>query len=393
VEGRGAGNATVGRGSVTPDRILQTAGLMRSPGGRHVVFESNLEDRASALGNATDGVEEEEESMAGDPFSPPLPPPPSFSPNSSSGAADESEDSALLDDPVVGESDYSRVAKSLCESTTGEYARFIKNLGAAQVPWPKMPFKNTNAVCSPSNAELTAKRQETDDYLRDFSTKTNVDVSQCGRTIVNMSGEGSLCGYRAILSQVDPECSGAALAHPSQGGTKSMLESTIRKICALRLAIVVGKAKEGCWTRSEARSKMEIALEGGIRLEPLDTGSITHIAQMLGRNIAVVSDHGMRSRPGWGDSGEPTRGASLEMNYRDGTWEHFNDLRSDDTPPEGRSSEGSVRKAREKQQVLVGVLKDPNAIVLYHVHGNHYRAVQRQQLPVSRPAKGTKKGK
>jgi hypothetical protein len=89
----------------------------------------------------------------------------------------------------------------------------IKNL-----PFPQLLFASQDPIVSGKTIkEMQNKNPEASGYLEDFLVQTGVDPQVCGRVVVNMSGQENLCGYRAILSQIDQDSAGTAFAHSFQG--------------------------------------------------------------------------------------------------------------------------------------------------------------------------------
>jgi hypothetical protein len=140
---------------------------------------------------------------------------------------------------------------------------FLTEQQIRDLPFPPLKFAQEKLVVNGKTAaEMEASGQDTSNNLARVLTQTNVRLQDHGRTIVNMSGEENLCGYRAILSQIDPNCAGMKLAHYFQGGIKlesmsteiseedrkllleTFKKETLAKVNELRLAIAVGCAKD-----------------------------------------------------------------------------------------------------------------------------------------------------
>ncbi|MDR2779159.1 MAG: hypothetical protein LBB16_02635 [Puniceicoccales bacterium] len=308
----------------------------------------------------------------------------------------------------------------MCNLPEGE------SIQVGALPMPQISFAvpadQNLPVNRMSEKEMADKGQETTQYLKHFRSQTGIDVSQYGRTIVNMSGEENLCGYRAILSQIDQTCDGIALANQAQGGTVSMTKETLEKVSQLRLAIAIGRANglsndNDKWKRKGGLKrylgkKMDILsgrtdvpnnedTAGGM----LGAEDVRHLSTALGRSIVVVEDnqnnlkmqkvflqrvqqHIQRlslvekvtdlkaQEQALQKSIEEIKkgGASFRIYTADGI-DTYNAILTDDSA----EGDGGTLQANEKQRILGENLKDPNTIVLFNVNGNHYRAVQRRQ--------------
>ncbi|MDR3273891.1 MAG: hypothetical protein LBS87_00960 [Puniceicoccales bacterium] len=227
------------------------------------------------------------------------------------------------------------------------------------ISFPKLAFASKNPVfCSDIKENLEEKGQKTSKYLNDFFDQTGVNVSKCGRTIVNMSGEENFCGYRAILSQVDPECGGIALANRRSGGTKSMDEDVLEKICQLRLTVAVGRIRDALPNSSNELKSLGVnasyILEDlmGSMLNAMDTEDIALISQALGKKIVVVGISLIGS-------------AQMEIINPDGQHDFLG------------FPEGEI----EAKEALIREMQDPNTIILHYVNNNHFMAVQRVNVP------------
>jgi hypothetical protein len=113
-----------------------------------------------------------------------------------------------------------------------------------ELKFPELEFAQKTLVTnSLTTEEMEARGQQIGHNSEKVRVLTNVLPQNHGRRVVNMSGKKNLCGYRAVLSQVDPDCADVRLANPYQGGTESMSPRTLAKVNELLLAIAVGRAK------------------------------------------------------------------------------------------------------------------------------------------------------
>ena len=211
-------------------------------------------------------------------------------------------------DPIISGGDaYSTTEEKLRQKVIEEYLDKCQgNDPTVALPPLTLPFvignEESTVSCECSNNTLVSKKQATPKYLEDFFEQTGVKVKEHGRTIVNMSGEENLCGYRAILSQIDRTCAGTALARPDikygnsffpgEGGTKSMAQSTIEKACMLRLAVALDQIREENMSitkellsekLSEKMKKLSKDFVGS-----LENTHVRHLSKALGRKIAVI---------------------------------------------------------------------------------------------------------
>ena len=95
----------------------------------------------------------------------------------------------------------------------------------------------------------------------------------------------------------------------------------------------------------------------------LDSLDLSFLAEALNKTIAVISDQYIL----YGGIG-----ASLEIRYPDGTIKAYHSLLIDDEDMRNKES----NSFKDKQNALKEVLMS-DAIVLYHVNGNHYTSVQK----------------
>jgi hypothetical protein len=161
--------------------------------------------------------------------------------------------------------------------------------------------------------------------------------------VVNMSPDRHLCGYRAILSQIDPNYAGTVLATVTEGGVSDKVNGDIDGIDRLYSTV------------------NESAISLNYAENDLTDEGIQRIARSIARPIAVVSD-GTFYEGGFQREGIP----SFAMYDDNGVtvWAF------------GESQQQNA------QTTLIGALENQNAIVLYYVNGNHYRSVQRiENLP------------
>jgi hypothetical protein len=99
---------------------------------------------------------------------------------------------------------------------------------------------------------LKERGQGTDEYLKEFFEQTGLNPLDYGRVVVNMSGEESSCGYRAIFSQVYSSCRDTALAHIALGGAidldleekNDVYYALYSRIFAFCLTIAVGYTRQ-----------------------------------------------------------------------------------------------------------------------------------------------------
>ena len=183
-----------------------------------------------------------------------------------------------------------------------------------------------------------------------------------------------MCGYYAILSQIDQSCSGGTL---SSGKSKVLDLDTLEKVCQLRLAIAVGSLNEksdkplrGSLLKSALEDKCNrLGISGrGLDYDEssngmLDSFDLPFLAEALNETIAIISDQYIL----YGGIG-----ASLEIRYPDGTIKAYHSLLIDDEDMKNKES----NSFKDKQNALKEVLMS-DAIVLYHVNGNHYTSVQK----------------
>ena len=247
-----------------------------------------------------------------------------------------------------------------------------------KLPVPKFSFtiKKNKVVYDEKHqkTKLSRPRYSSEQLEELFKKETEVDVLSCGRTIVNMSGIHNMCGYYAILSQIDQSCSGGTL---SSGKSKVLDLDTLEKVCQLRLAIAVGSLNEksdkplrGSLLKSALEDKCNrLGISGrGLDYDEssngmLDSFDLPFLAEALNKTIAIISDQYIL----YGGIG-----ASLEIRYPDGTIKEYHSLLIDDKDMKSKDS----NSFKDKQNALKEVLMS-DAIVLYHVNGNHYTSVQK----------------
>jgi hypothetical protein len=247
-----------------------------------------------------------------------------------------------------------------------------------KLPIPEFSFniKKTKVVYDGHHpkTKLSRPRYSSEQLEELFKKETEVDVLSCGRTIVNMSGIHNMCGYYAILSQIDQSCAGNAL---SAGKNKVLDLDTLEKVCQLRLAIAVGSLNEksdkplrGSLLKSALEDKCNGLGISGRGLDynessngMLDSFDLSFLAEALNKTIAIISDQYIL----YGGIG-----ASLEIRYPDGTMKVYHSLLIDDKDMKNKES----NSFKDKQNALKEVLMS-DAIVLYHVNGNHYTSVQK----------------
>ena len=247
-----------------------------------------------------------------------------------------------------------------------------------KLPIPEFSFniKKTKVVYDGHHpkTKLSRPRYSSEQLEELFKKETEVDVLSCGRTIVNMSGIHNMCGYYAILSQIDQSCAGNAL---SAGKNKVLDLDTLEKVCQLRLAIAVGSLNEKS-DKPLKESLLKSALEdkcNGLGISgrgldydessngALDSLDLSFLAEALNKTIAIISDQYIL----YGGIG-----ASLEIRYPDGTIKEYHSLLVDDEDMKNKDS----NSFKDKQNALKEILMS-DAIVLYHVNGNHYTSVQK----------------
>ena len=246
------------------------------------------------------------------------------------------------------------------------------------LPIPKFSFniKENKVVYDGHHpkTKLSRPRYSSEQLEELFKKETEVDVLNYGRTIVNMSGIHNMCGYYAILSQIDQSCSGGIL---SSGKSKVLDLDTLEKVCQLRLAIAVGSLNEksdkplrGSLLKSALEDKCNgLGISGrGLDYDEssngaLDSLDLSFLAEALNKTIAMISDQYIL----YGGIG-----ASLEIRYPDGTIKEYHSLLIDDKDMKDKDS----NSFKDKQNALKKVLMS-DAIVLYHVNGNHYTSVQK----------------
>ena len=247
-----------------------------------------------------------------------------------------------------------------------------------KLPIPKFSFniKKNKVIYGEHHpkTKLSRPRYSSEQLEELFKKETEVDVLNYGRTIVNMSGIHNMCGYYAILSQIDQSCSGGIL---SSGKSKVLDLDTLEKVCQLRLAIAVGSLNEksdkplrGSLLKSALEDKCNgLGISGrGLDYDEssngaLDSLDLSFLAEALNKTIAMISDQYIL----YGGIG-----ASLEIRYPDGTIKEYHSLLIDDKDMKDKDS----NSFKDKQNALKKVLMS-DAIVLYHVNGNHYTSVQK----------------
>lgn len=247
-----------------------------------------------------------------------------------------------------------------------------------KLPIPKFSFtiKKNKVVYDEKHqkTKLSRPRYSSEQLEELFKKETEVDVLSCGRTIVNMSGIHNMCGYYAILSQIDQSCAGNAL---SAGKNKVLDLDTLEKVCQLRLAIAVGSLNEksdkplrGSLLKSALEDKCNgLGISGrGLDYDEssngaLDSLDLSFLAEALNKTIAIISDQYIL----YGGIG-----ASLEIRYPDGTIKEYHSLLIDDEDMKNKDS----NSFKDKQNALKEVLMS-DAIVLYHVNRDHYTSVQK----------------
>ncbi|MDR1433312.1 MAG: hypothetical protein LBI61_03180 [Puniceicoccales bacterium] len=252
----------------------------------------------------------------------------------------------------------------LAQTTVDEYisSSNFRNLVDGKVsnfPQPAMPFAINESVVSARGSE---------ERWSGFQQATGINPSDCGRKVVNMSGQSNLCGYRAILSQCDQQLAGNAL---SSGANEETSDETLKKVAKLRLAIAVGRMNN--LGNIDVKSAKSFLLKEMNKLGPagkgkadsgeschgmLEVDDIGHIAKALGRRIVVV---------------ESSYGEVHDFN-KEG--EHICYAAGDVESLNG--SGGGIRYERgDNREVLRQAMNEQNTIVLYNNSGVHFLAVQR----------------
>jgi hypothetical protein len=219
-----------------------------------------------------------------------------------------------------------------------------------------------------------------------FKKATGIDPTTCNRAAVQMPATRNWCGFSAILSQL---------------GCFSSLSSDVdvlEKIIQLRLIIALGRLSEQKeigepFALTLAKEMTNIGI-GGQDFGMLVVDDIVFIAKALGVDIAVISDGAsitfLRNNPHRAvekgtknlTSAEisfPRAGGNLQIFKADGAYEDpSSGLLEDENPPRDAINPNSVKilTKKQKQKNLTEVLKNRNAIVLFHQLTNHYDALQ-----------------